>query len=63
MPELLRYSPVTLLPKPVENEVVRKTVGLMLNGARRRPQSAAPAEAREKRIRAREIGSGKRTTD
>jgi two-component system response regulator (stage 0 sporulation protein F) len=34
--EALSYPPVTLLPKSVENEIVRKTVRLMLDGARRR---------------------------
>jgi excisionase family DNA binding protein len=35
MAKALEYPPVTLLPKPVENEVVRKTVRLVLDGARR----------------------------
>lgn len=34
--EALCYSPVTLLSKSVDNEMVRKTVRLMLDGARRR---------------------------
>ncbi len=35
--EALRYPPVILLPKPLEDQVVRKTVRLMLDGARRQP--------------------------
>ena len=33
--EALHYPPITLLPKPVAYEVVRKTVRMLLEGARR----------------------------
>ena len=35
MAEALRYPPVTLLPKPVDNAIVRETVRRLLNGTRR----------------------------